>query len=326
MYKYRYSLTAEKLISGNKAPGQRSGTKITTPAHKIRNPEYLSASFKPTEIMIRKLLPALMIILMICPSMLHGQSDKEIIRKSKELLDRKVYDSAFFMVMTVSKTKSGKVQAIIKKAYPGLVSLNVRKANKIKVGDKEPEEVKCEKYQQQLDIILTGRVADSLLYENTKEEVYKSLSKKRSIDKSISVYTQKVQASKERIAKAEAEKKRIADSIALAEQQAAQALADSLARLAADSVTKDTVQTIVQTPPTGKRFYIIAGSFRSESRANAEVEKLRQQGFPNAQTVNRNDDGNLRICYNVYGSMEEAVRDLPAIRNRHRKDAWILEL
>jgi cell division protein FtsN len=280
--------------------------------------------------MKKTLVPLLLMVGILLPGLLKGQSDKEIIKQSQALLDKKACDSAFFLVLTVKKTKSGKVQAIIKKSYPTLITTNVRRANKVQIIDKEDEKIKCEKYQKQIDYITQSKIADSLLVLNVKEDVYKSLSKKRSIDKSLATFNAKLAVSKEKMAKQEQEKIRIADSIALAEQLAAQALADSLAKL------KDTITvTVVAGNPvvpvqivntSGGKYYIIAGAYKTESRAQSEVSKLKEQGFPNAKTVNRNDDGNLRICYNSYNDLDEAKKDLVIIRQKYRHDAWILTL
>lgn len=273
---------------------------------------------------MKKSLILMLLVLWLCPVGLMAQSDKDILKDAKAMLDRKAYDSAFFMVITAKKVKSGKVQGIIKKAYPGLVSANVRKANKIKIGDKEDGKVKCEKIQSQINIILVSKQADSLLNLNVKEEDYKSLSKKRSIDKSISTFTAKLQAEQDKLAKIEAEKQRIADSTAEAERIRAQFIADSLAALEA---AKDTIKQVVVLPvdPGSHSWFIIAGNYPTKEWAQSEADKLKAQGFPNARVVNQNNEGNWRICYCFYATRQEAENNLPQIRRTQRPDAWILE-
>jgi cell division septation protein DedD len=309
-------------------------------------------------------LTGIIILLFILSSgRLQAQSDKVIIKTAKAMLDRKSCDSAFFQVLTVKKTKSGKVQDIIKKAYPGLISKQLREANSIKIGDKENDQVKCEKLQQMIGVMKISSLADSLLNLNVKPDVYKQLSKKKSVDKSLSAYEKRLAASRENIIKLE-RLKRIQDSIAVADsikqvhfedslrmaQDAALArVNDSIAALSVKKnktantpvvkekvvtpavkgktvtpAVKETAVTPVTTRTSGKRYYIIAGAYKTQEDAQMAVDKLKGQGFL-SEIVNKNPFGNFRVSYNSYETYEDALKDLENIKSKYSPEAWILE-
>lgn len=261
-----------------------------------------------------------------------AQSDKENLRTAKEKLEKKACDTAFFLAASVEKTKSGKVQSLLQKAYPCMISKNIRNANAIKIGDKDAPTLVVEKVEKQLVFAKANSRADSILKLDVKEDVYKKLSKKRSIDKSIKTYNEKIATAKANIVK-QARLKFIKDSITADSIRMVEAEALAL-KMKLDSIAADSLallnNTVVATPtatgPATGKFYIIAGSYPSEAEAIENVEKLKRKGFPNARTVNRNSDGNLRICFNVYNTQAEAVRDLENIRGKYRKDAWVLEV
>ncbi len=270
-----------------------------------------------------------LVMLWIIPAQLSAQSDKEILRTAKEKLDKKACDTAFFLAVGLNKTKSGKVQGVIQKAYPCMISKNIRNANAIKIGEKEDPTIVCEKAEKQLVFVKANSRADSLLKLTVKEDVYKKLSKKRSIDKSLKTYNEKISSAKANIVK-QARLKFVRDSIRTDSlrrvEEATLALKMKLDSIAADSIAR--LNNVVTTKPVAAtgNFFIIAGSYPTEAEAIEAVEKLKRKGFPNARTVNKNSDGNLRICFNVYKTQAEAVKDLENIRGKYRKDAWILEL
>lgn len=265
----------------------------------------------------------LFVLLSVDP--LSAQSDREILKLSKAKLDKKVCDTAFYLVLSIKKVKSKKAQAILKRAYPCLVSKNVRKATKIVLEDNDDNKTKCDKLQQQISIMNESSNADSLFKLHVKEDVYRSLNKKKSINKSLITYSTRLEELIQNIAKQE-KLKRINDSIALADSiMTAKALADSIA-LAEAQLNNDSENNIKQNTNAsgGKKYYIIAGYFKTENQAQAEVDKLKAKGF-NSEIVNKNNDGNLRICYNSYNNLDEARKDLIEIRKTQRPDAWILE-
>ena len=74
-----------------------------------------------------------------------------------------------------------------------------------------------------------------------------------------------------------------------------------------------------------KKFYIIAASFPTEQEANDAVLDLKTKGFSEAEVVGKNAAGGIRICYKGYATKEDALTDLPAIKQSTNPSAWIFE-
>ncbi len=87
---------------------------------------------------------------------------------------------------------------------------------------------------------------------------------------------------------------------------------------------KKEVNTFIQSN-TNNNFYIIAGSYKTIARAEEAVNKLKLKQFNDAQVVGINQDGNIRICYQTYSTHEEAMKDIPTIRQNVNPTAWIYE-
>jgi hypothetical protein len=254
-------------------------------------------------------------------NILSAQSDKEIIKTAKEALDKKDYESSFNQIVTLKSNKSKKATEILKKAYPGLIAKNNKKATSVKLNDKDNYSTKCEKYQTIIDAYTANANADEALKSFASPEMYKSLSKKKIIDKNVSNNTDALNRIKDDMVKKEEQIRK--DSIAkveaynLALEVEQKRIADSIA-----AAKKVEVSTPVTT--SGPRFYIIAGSFKSEEDAMAGVNKLKAQGYP-SQMVNRNSYGNMRISYNSFAKKEDAQKELERIKSKLQPDAWILE-
>jgi hypothetical protein len=76
---------------------------------------------------------------------------------------------------------------------------------------------------------------------------------------------------------------------------------------------------------TIKNFYIIAGSYPTEQKANDAIADLKSKGFPDAEVVGKNSYGNYRIAYKGYATNVEAAKDLTKIKQTINPTAWILE-
>ena len=74
-----------------------------------------------------------------------------------------------------------------------------------------------------------------------------------------------------------------------------------------------------------KKFYIIAASYPTEKEANDTIASLKTKGFSEAEIVGKNAAGGFRICYKGYATKEEALKDLPAIKQSTNPSAWIFE-
>lgn len=74
--------------------------------------------------------------------------------------------------------------------------------------------------------------------------------------------------------------------------------------------------------PTGKLYYIIAGSFSNEKNAHRLVNDLKLKGF-DAQIADTNANGMFRVAYIGIKNLHEAKEKLYAIREEDNPDAWI---
>jgi cell division protein FtsN len=84
-------------------------------------------------------------------------------------------------------------------------------------------------------------------------------------------------------------------------------------------------QKVVPVPSaTGKKYYIIAGSFGKESNAEKLVQQLKQQGFE-ATIADTNNNGMFRVAYASVGNLRLAKQQLQAIRQEENAEAWILK-
>ncbi len=77
-------------------------------------------------------------------------------------------------------------------------------------------------------------------------------------------------------------------------------------------------------PSTSGKFFIIAGSFKSENNARKLVEKLKHSGF-DARIADTNKYGMFRVAFTSFSDEQAAENRLLAIRREHNGDAWILK-
>jgi hypothetical protein len=76
--------------------------------------------------------------------------------------------------------------------------------------------------------------------------------------------------------------------------------------------------------PTPKPYLIITGSFSKVSNAKNLVSKLKKAGV-NALIADTTKNGMFRVAYASYETIEQAKKELFAIRNNAYPDAWILK-
>lgn len=75
--------------------------------------------------------------------------------------------------------------------------------------------------------------------------------------------------------------------------------------------------------PTGKQYYIIAGSFSKEQNAQKLINQLTEKGF-DAIVADTNKNGMYRVAYAYYSNRVDAKQRLLAIRQEENADAWLL--
>ncbi len=73
--------------------------------------------------------------------------------------------------------------------------------------------------------------------------------------------------------------------------------------------------------PDGK-YFVIAGSFKSEDNANKMMEELKSIGFENARFFS-DDRQLLLVYYNRFDSRKDAMEYVNMIREKFKKEAWI---
>lgn len=272
---------------------------------------------------------------LLCSSFnqLSAQSDKEIIKAANLDIKDKDYELAFKKIITVSKPDQKKPQEILKKTYPYVIAGNLTKANAIKISEKDDDLVKIEKLGQIISYLQDNCIVDSLFKKTAQPALYKSLSKKKKNESTLATFKAKLKTINEARIKQEQLKFTVdslrADSIAKAIQAA-----DTLKKVvtsASDSTTSKNI-TSATTPANGentavsgdKKYYIIAGSYKTQGEAQVAVSKLKASGYA-SEIVGANAYGNLRICYSGFNDKTEALKELEKIKGKVQADAWLLE-
>lgn len=86
------------------------------------------------------------------------------------------------------------------------------------------------------------------------------------------------------------------------------------------STSKSTAATSPQ--PSGKQYYIVAGSFENQANAVNFVNALRAKGFDASIIGKRN---NLHtVCFSSHSNKQSAEEELERIRNNNDRQAWLL--
>ncbi|MBO5809358.1 MAG: SPOR domain-containing protein [Bacteroidales bacterium] len=71
-------------------------------------------------------------------------------------------------------------------------------------------------------------------------------------------------------------------------------------------------------------YYIVGGSFQTEASAEKCVNDLRNQGFENASSLERNNKGNIRVYYESFAEKADALIRLDEIKRDYNESAWLL--
>ena len=83
-------------------------------------------------------------------------------------------------------------------------------------------------------------------------------------------------------------------------------------------------KTTPKISPSGKLYYVIAGSFSSEANAEKLVESLKEKGY-RAMIADTNKYGMYRVAYVGIEDYSTAKERLYAIRQEDNSEAWILK-
>jgi cell division septation protein DedD len=73
----------------------------------------------------------------------------------------------------------------------------------------------------------------------------------------------------------------------------------------------------------GPQYYVIAGCFRSEFKANRLLNDLQSKGFENASIEGKTPNGLIRVCYATYPKRHQASNYMLKLQNQGRKGVWI---
>jgi len=102
------------------------------------------------------------------------------------------------------------------------------------------------------------------------------------------------------------------------------ALIDTQPTTAATNTT--TTTNNIQKPVSENKYFIIAGSYPSEIKAQQEVEVLKAKGYSNAMVVGKGDikktENMWRIAFSSYTTFEEAEKELSTVKKTY-PSSWI---
>jgi cell division protein FtsN len=102
--------------------------------------------------------------------------------------------------------------------------------------------------------------------------------------------------------------------------------ASHLERQAAAEIIPEEVEPLpkeVRTIAAQNQYYIIAGCFRSEQKAEQYLADIKQNGYPNATIQGKTDQGLTRVCYAGFPNMTEAKVHLKEVIEKENKSLWI---
>ena len=77
-------------------------------------------------------------------------------------------------------------------------------------------------------------------------------------------------------------------------------------------------------PEFQNSYYIVGGSFQTEESANKCVNELKKIGFENASSLERNNNGNIRVYYESFAEKADALIRLDEIKRDYNASAWLL--
>lgn len=85
----------------------------------------------------------------------------------------------------------------------------------------------------------------------------------------------------------------------------------------------DVEEVIPSSPKSSGDYLVIAGAFKSEENAQAEVDRLRGAGYPNAEIVEFDFSDYYSVCVAKYNSSEDANAVANSIKSRSGKKAYV---
>ena len=73
-----------------------------------------------------------------------------------------------------------------------------------------------------------------------------------------------------------------------------------------------------------KSYFIVGGSFQTETSAEKCLNSIKKQGFENASTLDKNDKGYIRVYYESFAEKSDALIRLDEIKSQYNESAWLL--
>ena len=83
-------------------------------------------------------------------------------------------------------------------------------------------------------------------------------------------------------------------------------------------------QILNSDPQILNSYYIVGGSFQTEESAEKCVNIMRNQGFENASSLEKNNKGNIRVYYESFAEKADALIRLDEIKRDYNESAWLL--
>ena len=77
-------------------------------------------------------------------------------------------------------------------------------------------------------------------------------------------------------------------------------------------------------PQTLNSYYIVGGSFQTEASAEKCLNGIKNQGFENASTLDKNEKGYIRVYYESFAEKADALVRLDEIKSKYNESAWLL--
>ena len=71
-------------------------------------------------------------------------------------------------------------------------------------------------------------------------------------------------------------------------------------------------------------YYIVGGSFKTEESAEKCLNGIKNQGFENASTLDKNEKGYIRVYYESFAEKADALVRLDEIKSKYDNSAWLL--
>ena len=83
-------------------------------------------------------------------------------------------------------------------------------------------------------------------------------------------------------------------------------------------IDEEIIEAVVE-----KKYHIVAGSFRTEAKAQILVDQLVEKGYTDAKYLEKSKHGMRPVVYNSYETREQAQEELNNIHKSVNKDAWV---